>query len=73
MYACLECGRKFKTTKAAERAADKGCPGCRGADIDLEVTPGPNAYERRREARRDTTFQPRAAGGIPDYVPPRGC
>ena len=36
MYACLECGRKFKTTKAAERAADQGCPKCGGCDIDLD-------------------------------------
>lgn len=36
MFACQECGRKFKTTKAAERAVDKGCPGCGGSDIDVE-------------------------------------
>ncbi len=36
MFACLECGRKFRTVKAAERAAfgDAGCPGCGGSDID---------------------------------------
>lgn len=36
-FACMECGHKFKTTKAAERAAygDKGCPKCGGSDIDL--------------------------------------
>lgn len=35
LWECLECGRGFKTTKAAERAAAKGCPGCGGVDIDL--------------------------------------
>jgi hypothetical protein len=41
MFKCLECGRKFKTTKAAEKAAfgDRGCPGCGGSDIDLDVGP----------------------------------
>lgn len=37
MFKCLECGRKFKTTKAAERAANRGCPGCGGVDIDLDT------------------------------------
>lgn len=38
MFKCMECGRKFKTAKAAERAAfgDRGCPGCGGSDIDLD-------------------------------------
>lgn len=35
MFACLECGRKFRSGRAAERAADRGCPGCGGVDIDL--------------------------------------
>lgn len=36
-FACMECGHKFKTVKAAEKASfgDKGCPKCGGADIDL--------------------------------------
>jgi Zn finger protein HypA/HybF involved in hydrogenase expression len=34
-FECLECGKKFYSTKAAERATDKGCPGCGGVDIDL--------------------------------------
>lgn len=36
-FACLECGHKFKTVKAAEKAAfgDRGCPKCGGSDIDL--------------------------------------
>lgn len=39
MYKCQECGRKFKTTRAAQRAADKGCPKCGGVDIDLDYEP----------------------------------
>jgi hypothetical protein len=37
MWKCLECGRKFRTTNAAERAANTGCPGCGGVDIDLDI------------------------------------
>ena len=37
MWICLECGRKFRTTKAAERATSEGCPGCGGVDIDLDT------------------------------------
>ena len=34
---CNECGHKFKTLKAAEKAAlgDRGCPGCGGSDIEV--------------------------------------
>ena len=48
MFVCLECGRKFKTVKAAERAADRGCPGCGGVDIDL----GPSDPPARPAARK---------------------
>ncbi|HEY7428865.1 MAG TPA: hypothetical protein VH682_31835 [Gemmataceae bacterium] len=37
MWKCMECGRKFRTVNAAERAANNGCPGCGGVDIDLDV------------------------------------
>jgi Zn finger protein HypA/HybF involved in hydrogenase expression len=37
-FKCLECGRKFKTVKAAERAANSGCPKCGGVDVDLDCT-----------------------------------
>lgn len=37
MFACQECGKKFRTVKAAERAQDKGCTKCGGTDIDLDV------------------------------------
>jgi DNA-directed RNA polymerase subunit RPC12/RpoP len=36
-FACMECGHKFRTIAAAQKAAfgDNGCPKCGGADIDL--------------------------------------
>jgi hypothetical protein len=36
-FCCQECGHKFRTVKAAEKAAfgDDGCPKCGGSDIDL--------------------------------------
>ena len=38
-FACMECGHKFKTIKAAEKASfgDAGCPKCGGSDIDLRA------------------------------------
>ncbi len=33
-FACMECGKKFRSTKAAERASSNGCPTCGGCDID---------------------------------------
>jgi DNA-directed RNA polymerase subunit RPC12/RpoP len=36
MFKCYECGRKFKTAKAAEKASMNGCPKCGGVDIDLD-------------------------------------
>ena len=36
-FKCLECGKKFKTTRAAEKAASDGCPQCGGVDIDLDT------------------------------------
>jgi hypothetical protein len=41
MWKCQECGRKFRTVKAAERAAADGCPGCGGVDIDVDVESKP--------------------------------
>lgn len=36
-FECMECGHKFRTVKAAERAAfgDSGCPKCGASDINL--------------------------------------
>ena len=41
-FACMECGHKFKTVKAAEKASfgADGCPKCGSSDIDLaKVSP----------------------------------
>ncbi len=38
MFACQECGRKFRNVAAARRAADRGCT-CGGVDIDLDPNP----------------------------------
>jgi Zn finger protein HypA/HybF involved in hydrogenase expression len=35
LFQCLECGRKFYTTRAAQEAIDWGCPKCNGSDIDI--------------------------------------
>lgn len=41
LFACRECGHKFFTVAAAERAASgsDGCPGCGGSDIEIYVSP----------------------------------
>lgn len=36
MFACMECGKKFKTVSAAQRASNNGCPKCGGVDVDLD-------------------------------------
>lgn len=43
-WKCLECGRKFASAAAAEKAtfSDRGCPGCGGSDID-DVVENQNA------------------------------
>lgn len=48
----MECGHKFKTVKAAEKAAfgDKGCPKCGGADIDMPSLGCPVAKRLEAEA-----------------------
>lgn len=52
-FACQECGHKFKTIAAAEKAAfgPNGCPKCGGADIDEAVSVRVN--ERRIADRID--------------------
>lgn len=33
-FQCMQCGRKFRTIKAAESASYDGCPKCGACDID---------------------------------------
>ena len=58
MWRCQECGRRFRTTKSAERAALEGCPGCGGTDIDLDTGEGkaPTDYEVARNETGDDTM-----------------
>lgn len=39
-FKCMECGKKFATVKAAEKAQQNGCPKCGGTDIDLSESAG---------------------------------
>lgn len=47
-FVCLECGHKFKTVRAAERASDRGCPNCGGVDVDTDT----GEMSRREKMRR---------------------
>lgn len=51
MWKCQECGRRFRTAKAAERASNNGCPGCGGVDIDLADEPEVKQVETKPEQR----------------------
>jgi hypothetical protein len=69
MWRCQECGRRFKTTGLAERAALNGCPGCGGVDIDLDDTGHlSDAQHGGAEERYDVT---RTEDGDPE--PPRAA
>ena len=57
MYKCLECQRKFKTTKAAEKATNKGCPGCGGTDIDVDANPD-QGFECDPQPKYDAVGRP---------------
>jgi len=52
-FQCQECGRKFRTVKAAEKAAfgDRGCPKCGSSDIDFgsPLPPTPLSKERKQQ------------------------
>jgi len=52
-FVCLECGKKFKTVKAAQRATDNGCPKCGGVDIDLKPVGGVAEYHQKRIAEQN--------------------
>jgi len=60
MYKCCECDRKFKTAKAANAAANNGCPGCGGIDIDIDPT-APAAWDVNRPVHPVTLSQTQGA------------
>lgn len=65
MYACQECGKKFKTTKAAERASNNGCPKCGGVDIDLDTSPaGTTPRKHQKPAPKDGTPGPKSLSNL---------
>lgn len=53
MYQCMECERKFATKRAAESAAENGCPNCEGDTIDLveNLAPSPTTESMEWEER----------------------
>lgn len=59
-FACVECGHKFRTVKAAERAAfgDEGCPKCGGSDIDLAPEEQSSSEYARAEAGFSDSREP---------------
>jgi predicted nucleic acid-binding Zn-ribbon protein len=58
-FACVECGHRFRTVKAAERAAfgADGCPKCGSADIDLR-SEAPVASKATSSAETLVAFGP---------------
>jgi predicted nucleic acid-binding Zn-ribbon protein len=48
-FRCMECGRRFRTVRAAERAANEGCPKCGGVDIDIDTDDKPQAVKDEEE------------------------
>jgi Zn-finger nucleic acid-binding protein len=54
MFACLECGKKFRTASAAYRASINDCPKCGGVDIDIDLEEG-----RHETVSRNPRSQPR--------------
>lgn len=53
MFRCQECGKKFKTVRAAEKAANDGCPKCGGVDIDADYS-SPLWVSRRIDVRKSS-------------------
>ncbi len=35
VFQCMECGRRFRSEREAERAARRGCAKCGSVDVDL--------------------------------------
>jgi hypothetical protein len=51
-FVCLECGHKFRSVAAAEKAAfgDEGCPDCDGSDINFDY---PDSQPKSNPAKRN--------------------
>lgn len=49
MFACMECGKKFKTVRAAEKASYFGCPKCGGVDIDVDYSATTSVFEKHKK------------------------
>ncbi len=66
-WVCLECRHVFKSVRAAERAANEGCPNCGGVDIDQDlVTPKPQPAAIRQpqtaaDAHLESAYEDRTA------------
>jgi hypothetical protein len=58
MFKCQECGRRFRTERAAWKASMEGCPGCGGVDIDLDDGKPADAEESYDATRRETGDDP---------------
>jgi predicted nucleic acid-binding Zn-ribbon protein len=58
MFACLECGKKFRTAKAALRASNHGCPKCGGSDIDLAPAGASRSFRALTFAVNDMSNDP---------------
>jgi len=52
MFVCLECGKKYRSVKAARNALNDGCSKCGGCDIDIDVNPGP-PRKRKKSVKRE--------------------
>lgn len=73
-FQCMECGYRFRSVAAAERAAfgDDGCPGCGGSDVDeadsalpsFQVRPGGLAVDPDDEPLRRVAAQRRWGADI---------
>jgi len=59
-WQCQECGRRFKSTRAAERAAMDGCPTCGSVDIDMAAI----KLERMPVDGEQLTEQPSFLAGV---------
>ncbi len=64
MYKCMECNRRFKTTRAAEKASYDGCPKCGGVDVDLDVDALNEPAPCRQDGEGDEVRQNRRRFGV---------